>query len=940
MPKGYLALVLHAHLPFVRHPEDDEYLEERWLFEAISETYVPLLQVYQGLIQDGVDFRLTMSITPTLAAMLTDKLLQTRYRQHMSKLLDLTRQEVERTKTDPVFHDIAQEYLRRFEAVLEFHERYGGNLITAFREIQDQGKLEIITSAATHAFLPLVSTEEAIRAQIHTAVQQHEAYFHRRPKGIWLPECGFSPGIDKILRECGIEYFFTETHAILSAQPSPILGTLSPVVTSEGVAVFARDRESSKQVWSAQDGYPGDYEYREYYRDIGHDLDFELVERYLPSTGIRVNTGLKYYRITGDGVQKAPYNFERAREKAVLHAGNFMFNREKQVEYWQDQLGRTPIIVAPYDAELFGHWWYEGPIWIDMLLRKIHFDQSKVKTITPSEYLQLYSDYQVCKLGMSSWGRDGFSDVWLREENDWIYPALHWSEKRMIQLASRHAGEGLLERRALNQAARELMLAQSSDWAFIMDNKTMVEYAVKRTKYHLNRFTQLFQMVSDHEVDEEWLGQVEELDNIFPELDFKVYRPLDHDPSDLLQPDRSPDKSRILMLSWEFPPMMVGGLSRHVFDLSRFLVRQGLEVHVLTTEAGNEPLYEIMEGVHVHRVQVLQPDGAEFFHWVFQLNLAMIDACRRMVEQGLSFHLIHAHDWLVFSAANALTQFYSWPLVATIHATEYGRNHGIHSELQRAIHHLEWKLTKQAHRVIVCSDSMKKEVEEVFQLPCNKVVVLPNGVDPELFGNYGETQVERSAYALDTERIVLFVGRLVREKGVETLLEAAGAILDEFRNVKFIVVGKGPMMTDLQQRTEELGIQDKVLFTGFVPDEERNLILQIADVAVFPSLYEPFGIVALEAMAAGAAVVVSDTGGLADVVQHEQNGLKMYPGDADSLVIQVKMLLRDANLVLRCKQAAKQSLKFYDWAHIARQTSSLYLLEISAWKTTDVQVLT
>ena len=343
MPKGYLALVLHAHLPFVRHPEDAEYLEQRWLFEAISETYIPLLQVYQGLIQDGVDFRVTMSITPTLAAMLADKLLQTRYRQHMSELLELTKLEVERTEADGDFRNITKEYLRRFESAVEFYERYDGNLLTAFREIQDQGKLEIITSAATHAFLPLVSTEEGVRAQILAAVQQHETYFDRRPKGIWLPECGFSPGFDKILRECGIEYFFTETHGILSAQPSPVLGTLSPVVTSEGVAVFARDRESSKQVWSAEEGYPGDYDYREYYRDIGHDLDFELVKRYLPAAGIRLNTGLKYYRITGDGVVKAPYDFARAREKAAVHAGNFMFNRQKQVEYWQGPYHRGSL---------------------------------------------------------------------------------------------------------------------------------------------------------------------------------------------------------------------------------------------------------------------------------------------------------------------------------------------------------------------------------------------------------------------------------------------------------------------------------------------------------------------------------------------------------------------------------------------------------------------
>ncbi|MFC4767612.1 1,4-alpha-glucan branching protein domain-containing protein [Effusibacillus consociatus] len=920
MAKGYLAIVLHAHLPFVRHPESEKYLEERWLFEAITETYIPLLQVYHGLLRDKVDFRITMSITPTLMTMLTDELLQSRYLKHLDRLLELAEKEVVRTADSPEFNRLAVDYLEKFRRIQEFYLQYDGNLIAAFRELQELGKLEIVTSGATHSFLPLVMTEEAIRAQIHTAVELYEAHFGRPPKGIWLPECGYAPHLDPILKECGIEYFFTDSHGLTTAEPAPIFGTMSPVLTPHGVAAFARDEESSKQVWSSQEGYPGDFDYREYYRDIGYDLDMETIQPYIHPDGIRLNTGIKYYRITGKGDHKEPYNPDWAREKAAQHAGNFLFNREKQVEHWSYHMGRKPIIVAPYDAELFGHWWYEGPLWLDMLLRKMHFDQDTVKTITPSEYLKLYSDYQVCRLPMSSWGRGGYADVWLRGENDWIYPALHKAEQRMIDLANRFRDPKQIEERALNQAARELMLAQSSDWAFIMDGKTMVDYAVKRTKFHINRFTRLYEMLTNGSIDEEWLTCLEQIDNVFPDLDYRIYQPRY---SVVRFPDQK-SRPRILMLSWEFPPMTVGGLSRHVYDLSRYLVRNGWDVHVVTTEIGDYPHFEIIEGVHVHRVHVMKPDGGEFVHWAFQLNMMMIDACQTLIQSGLSFDVIHAHDWLVCYAAKTLKEQYDLPLVTTIHATEHGRNQGIHTDLQRYISSLEWRLTYEAQRVIVCSTYMRQEVETIFQLPGDKLEVIANGVDPELlkFGRSGK--ICKQPFAMENERIVLFVGRLVREKGVHTLLEAVPSILSEHPDVKFVIAGKGPALQDLEQLAERLGVHGKVLFTGFISDEERNRLLQAADVAVFPSLYEPFGIVALEAMAAGTPVVVSDVGGLADVVDHGRNGLKMYPGDVHSLSLQVRDLLSNPQRASELAETALHEIGKYDWNRIAEQTIRIY----------------
>lgn len=522
---GYLTLVLHAHLPYVRHPEYDEFLEEDWFFEALTETYIPLTEVFDRLIEEGVDFRVTISLTPTLISMMTDPLLQYRYLRHLNKIIDLASKEVERTRWTPEFHELALMYYWKFTRAREIYlERYSSNLINAFKRYQDLGKVEIITCAATHGYLPLMTNRNAMRAQLKVAVSHYEKHLGRKPRGIWLPECGFTPGVDGLLKEVGIRYFFVDTHGILFGTPRPRYGVFAPVYCPSGVAAFGRDMESSKQVWSAREGYPGDYDYREFYRDVGFDLDYDYIRPYLHSDGHRTNLGIKYYRITGPTEEKEPYRPTIAREKAATHAGNFMFNRERQIEYLHDFLGIKPIVVSPYDAELFGHWWYEGPDWIEFLLRKVYYDQQVFTLITPSEYLERHPKLQVLTPSMSSWGWKGYNEVWLEGSNDWIYPHLHMIADRMVELANRFASPDDLTRRALNQAARELLLAQSSDWAFIMKTRTMVEYAVKRTKDHISRFNRLYWNILNGSINEQWLKEIESRDNIFPDMDYSIYR--------------------------------------------------------------------------------------------------------------------------------------------------------------------------------------------------------------------------------------------------------------------------------------------------------------------------------------------------------------------------------------------------------------------------------
>ncbi|MHC4871198.1 MAG: glycoside hydrolase family 57 protein [Planctomycetota bacterium] len=526
-PQGYLAIVLHAHLPFVRHPEHPSFLEEDWLFEAVTETYLPLLDVFEKLAEERVGFRLTMSITPTLCEMLTDDLLVERCAARLDLMLKLCESELVRTSDMPELNKTANMYYNNFKkASCLFNEKYNRDIISAFRSLQDRGFIEIITSAATHGFLPLFSTKTCVRAQLKAAVKNYEKHFGRSPSGVWIPECGYEKGLESELAAVGLKYFFLDSHGVLYSKPRPKYSVFAPVITRENVAVFGRDIESSRQVWSSETGYPGNGLYREFYRDLGYDAEFEYIKPYLHGDNSRKNLGIKYHRITGKHTpleQKEYYDPDAAAVQAAEDVGNFLFNRGCQVKYLSENLDIPPVIVAPYDAELFGHWWYEGPQFIDILLRRILFDQQGLRLVTPSEYLSSHSTLQLVEPAPSSWGDKGYYEVWLNGSNDWIYRHLHKAENVMIKLAEIEAGNDLTER-ALNQAARELMLAQASDWAFIMTTGTMVDYAVKRTNDHVGRFFDLAHMVENNSIEDAVLTSIEGQDNIFPEINYRIYR--------------------------------------------------------------------------------------------------------------------------------------------------------------------------------------------------------------------------------------------------------------------------------------------------------------------------------------------------------------------------------------------------------------------------------
>jgi 1,4-alpha-glucan branching enzyme len=521
---GYLSLILHAHLPFVRHPEHERFLEENWLYEAITETYLPLIQIMDGWLHDGVETRLTLTLTPTLCAMLRDPLLQDRYARHINRLVELAEKEIHRTHWDRAYHELAWLYHNRFSSLRSTWLSYGRDLVGAFRKFQERGKLEIITSAATHALLPLLADHTpSLRAQILVARDSYRACFGRDPRGIWLPECAYVDGLERILQEADIRWFIIDTHGLLHAHPRPRYGVFAPIFTPNGLAAFGRDLDSARQVWSRHEGYPGDPRYRDFYRDIGFDLDFDYVRPYLPSNEHRGFTGLKYFRITGGTAQKEIYHRNDALFVAHQHAGHFLGARIEQIHRLAGILDRPPHVVSPYDAELFGHWWYEGPEFLDSFVRRAAGDQKTFELTTPQEYLTRHPTQQVATPSPSSWGEEGYWRVWLNETNEWIRPHLQVAQERMTELARKFLEPDPLTTRALQQAGRELLLAQASDWPFILRTGTGPQYARRRVKDHLLRFLRLYEQLTAGKIDELWLQRVEWQDNLFPELEWRYW---------------------------------------------------------------------------------------------------------------------------------------------------------------------------------------------------------------------------------------------------------------------------------------------------------------------------------------------------------------------------------------------------------------------------------
>lgn len=382
---------------------------------------------------------------------------------------------------------------------------------------------------------------------------------------------------------------------------------------------------------------------------------------------------------------------------------------------------------------------------------------------------------------------------------------------------------------------------------------------------------------------------------------------------------------KILVLAWEFPPRIVGGIARHVAELYPELVRLGHTIHLITVEFGQAPLYELVEGIHVHRVPV--GHSHHFFQWVAQMNDSMGFYGGKILLKEGPFDMIHAHDWLVGDAAIALKYHFKVPLVATIHATEYGRFNGLFNQDHHYVNRKENELVDQAWRVIVCTDYMRQEVERVWSTPWHKIEVIYNGIRPEKKSPLPQLEALefRRRYANDDEKIVYFVGRITYEKGISVLLNASPKVFQEMGGkVRFFIIGSGNL-EGLKQQALDLGMGEYCHFTGFMDEQNLDKFQTVADCAVFPSLYEPFGIVALESFAARVPVVVSNTGGLPEVVQHSKTGIVTITNDPNSLAWGILEVLKNPEHAQQLVTNAYDDLeRRFTWDKLARQTEWVY----------------
>lgn len=522
---GVFSLMLHAHIPYCRKsgvwPAGEE-----WLFEAMNESYIPLLRSFRALHYDGIRPGTMISLVPALMEQLADEYMKDRFCAYMEDKIRRARSDVERFRSDPARHSAAGYWLDFFESNYRaYTSEFYRDILGTLRWLQEEDVIEILTSAATHAFLPLLDHDSSIFSQVRLGVATYEKYFGRRPRGFWLPECAYrpaqwSPGersmrkaIDQWLSGEGIEYFFVENIGITDASfvenrhqeisPTTFRGYLLP----SGVSVFGRNTATGKQVWSPDLGYPGDPCYLEF-----HQKDIE--------------SGLRYWRVTG-APEKLLYDPDIARKRAEIHARHFVSLMEAVFDQ-TDIPEAKPVIVAPYDCELFGHWWHEGVFWIEQVYREFG-QRSAIESRSLGEYINRYrSGFSTIAMESSSWGLNSDFTVWKNPEHGWIWPYINSSALEMEQLLSRVQPEDERGYRILRQMGRELLLMQGSDWPFLLFTLQAKEYANQRFHHHHQRFRKLFWAAQDlrdsSRISDYELRQIEDIDSPWPMLDYTIFR--------------------------------------------------------------------------------------------------------------------------------------------------------------------------------------------------------------------------------------------------------------------------------------------------------------------------------------------------------------------------------------------------------------------------------
>jgi len=519
-----ISLVLEAHLPFVREFQKDDDLsligEESRFFEYVNETLLPLLETLYRLEIDHIPFRLAIAVSPILIHLLTDEHLQKKYLAYTDKQIEFGRQELERTANNDELNKLAQRYYNiTVDRRIAYTERYEKNLLKAFDFYRRKGKVEILASCATHAFLPFISHNgESLQAQMEIPISGYRRHFAGVPQGFWLPELGWSPALEPYLRAYNFSYTIVDSHGLLFANPSPCKGTFFPVKTPNGTFVLARDLYAAREM----EKIAGDEIYRNNDRDAGYELPPETVNAFLSAEGERHRTGYKYWsRINGNG----NYNPQTACNHAAEQAKMFIRSTTARLEEASKHMEEPPISLYANNAGFFGNIWREGPQFIEALFRMAQ-GYRDLQFVTPSSYIFSckLNSLQVVAPEFSSFGVNGYAETWLDTSNDWIYRHLIRSMERMTELAERFPDDTGLKERALNQAAREILLAQSSDWPWLLHRQESTEFARNNAENALRNFTTIYEALGSNYISTEWLTTLERRHNIFPNINYRVFR--------------------------------------------------------------------------------------------------------------------------------------------------------------------------------------------------------------------------------------------------------------------------------------------------------------------------------------------------------------------------------------------------------------------------------
>jgi 1,4-alpha-glucan branching enzyme len=520
-----LSLVMEAHLPFVREYNKEDELspagEEGRFFEYVSETLLPLLEVFHRLENDHIPFRLAVAISPVLCHMLNDELLQQKYLAYIDKQIEFGRQELERTAGNSELNKLSQGYYNQIvDRRIAYTERYEKNILKAFDFFRRKGKVEILSSCATHAFLPFLShNPESLQAQMEAPISTYRRHFSS-PQGFWLPCLGWTPVLEPYLRAYNYTYTIVDSHGLLLGKPAPDKGCFFPVKTPNGTFILARDLYAVREI----EKIANNELYRNNDKDVGYELSPEIVNRFLSPEGERRRTGYKYWSKT-ENEQNNIYNPQAASEKVIESTRLFLENTIARLEEASKHMNEVPVSLFANNADYFGRFWHEGSQFIEGLFRMAS-GYRDVKFVCPSEYIfkQDLSSLQVVEPEFSSSGVNGYAETWLDVSNDWIYRHLYRAMERMTELAERFPDDTGLKERALNQAAREVLLAQSSDWSSLLFKQDSTEYARSNAESALRNFTTIYEALGSNYISTEWLTTLERKHNIFPNINYRVFR--------------------------------------------------------------------------------------------------------------------------------------------------------------------------------------------------------------------------------------------------------------------------------------------------------------------------------------------------------------------------------------------------------------------------------